>query len=58
MLFIPGEENVLAPGVPELHLQFTDDITVILPNGEEIYISGDGRVSDNDGTRLREADQQ
>jgi hypothetical protein len=49
MLFVPPEKNVLAPGVAELHLNAADVITVILPEGDEITIAGDGTVYDNDG---------
>jgi len=44
----------LGNGGPELHLSPEDDITVILPDGEEIYVSGDGAVADTDGTIIRE----
>lgn len=57
MLYIAADENDLAPGVPELHLDTSDAITIILPNGDEIYVDGDGTVTNGSGIRLREADQ-
>ena len=49
MLFISPEENVLAPGTGELHLQENEDITIVLPDGDEIYVSGTGAVFGSDG---------
>lgn len=52
MLYISAEDNMLSPGVAELHMQANDDITIILPGGEEIYVSGNGTVQDNFGREL------
>lgn len=52
MLYVSPEENVLAPGVAELHMQETEDLTIILPNGDEIYVGGDGSVADSAGRRM------
>jgi hypothetical protein len=53
MLFIAAEDNALAPGVAELHMQATEDVTVILPEGDEIYVAGDGSVHDGQGREMR-----
>jgi hypothetical protein len=53
VLYISAEENVLAPGVAELHLQPSDDVTVILFDGSEIYVSGDGGVRDSQGREMK-----
>lgn len=53
MLYIPAEDNALAPGVAELHLQEAEDIIIVLPEGDEIYVAGDGRVTDNFGKEMK-----
>jgi hypothetical protein len=53
MLFISAEENELAPGVAELHIQASEVITVILPEGDEIHVSGDGKVFDSYGKEMK-----
>jgi hypothetical protein len=40
MLYLSGEDNTLAPGVAELHMQENEDLTILLPDGTEIYVSG------------------
>ena len=52
MLYIPADGNALADGIAELHLQETEDITVILPDGDEIYISGTGHIETGDGRKI------
>lgn len=51
MLYISAEENALAPGTAELHMQENESLTVILPDGDEIYVSGDGSVFDSSGRK-------
>jgi hypothetical protein len=52
MLYVAAEENVLAPGTAELHMQENEDLTILLPEGDEIYVSGTGEVTDSQGRRL------
>jgi hypothetical protein len=53
MLYLSAEDNTLAPGVVEVHMQETEDLTIILPEGDEIYVSGNGQVFDNQGRELK-----
>jgi hypothetical protein len=52
VLFVSAEGNEMAPGVAELHLQAGDDITVIFPDGTELYVAGNGDVTAGDGRSL------
>jgi hypothetical protein len=53
MLYLSAEDNTLAPCVAEVHMQETEDLTIILPEGDEIYVSGNGQVFDNQGRELK-----
>jgi hypothetical protein len=55
MMYVAAEENALAPGIAELHIQAAEDVTIILPEGEEIYVAGDGSVRDSQGREMRVA---
>jgi len=55
MLYISAENNALAPGIAELHMQPGEDITIIFVEGDEIYVNGDGSVEDGSGRRLTDA---
>jgi hypothetical protein len=52
-VYVAAEENALAPGIAELHIQAAEDVTIILPEGEEIYVAGDGSVRDSQGREMR-----
>jgi hypothetical protein len=53
MLYLSGEDNALAPGVAELHMQENEDLTILLPDGTEIYVSGNGQVFDNQAREMK-----
>jgi len=48
------EKPPLGDGGSELHMDYEDDITIILPDGEEIYVSGNGAVANSGGILLQE----
>jgi hypothetical protein len=53
MLYIAADKNP-SSNVAELHLQEHEDITIILPDGTEIYVSGDGTARNQYGQLLEE----